>query len=195
REVVRLGETRPRTVDMRVIAATNRDLDKMVAEGHFREDLFFRLSRARIELPPLRRRGEDVVGLAEWFAHQVSELRGLPIAISENAKNALRQHLWPGNVRELYNVIQYAAHMTESGSITSSGIVLGSATPKQEVDSLCSLPYKEAHIEFDKVYLSRALQRARGSAAACSRQIELPRTSLRRRLRNYGIQYIDDLGD
>ncbi|MEX1363065.1 MAG: sigma 54-interacting transcriptional regulator [Nannocystaceae bacterium] len=195
REVTRLGETRPRTVDMRVVAATNRDLDKMVAEGHFREDLFFRLSHARVELPPLRRRGDDVIGLAEWFAQQVSQLRGLPILISESAKNALRQHSWPGNVRELFNVIQYAAHMTESGVITSSSIVLGSPVSKQEVDFLCSLPYKQAHIEFDKVYLSRALQRARGSAAACSRQIDLPRTSLRRRLRDYDIRYIDDLDD
>ncbi len=109
RQIERVGGGTPLPVDARIVAATHRDLGRMVREGRFREDLFYRLDVARLHLPPLRERGEDLVHLAEAFvARWATELRGHPVRVTEGALLYLRAHPWPGNVRELENVVKRA---------------------------------------------------------------------------------------
>lgn len=187
REVVRLGETHPRAVDIKVIAATNRDLEKMVSEGQFREDLFFRLSRARIELPPLRERGNDTMELARHFADEVGQEKGITFSFSDAAERLLGNHTWKGNVRELRDVVRVAAHFTDGDEIGVGDIVLGSTAATQQMSRLLEMPYRQAHIEFDRTYLINALRITKGSVAACARMLRMSRTTLRRRLVTLGI--------
>lgn len=191
REVIRLGETRARAVDVKVIAATNRDLEKMVAEGQFREDLYYRLSRARMELPPLRHREDDILELAQSFLDEVARERDISLTLSEPLKSALMRHPWPGNVRELRGVIQHAAHVAACGEIGVNDVVLGGSVSIGQMDRLYALPYREAHQEFDRVYLVSALKEAKGSAAACARKLVMSRTTLRRRFQVLGISSIE----
>jgi transcriptional regulator with PAS, ATPase and Fis domain len=107
-EVTALGEQKPRRVDVRVLAATHRDLDRLVREGRFREDLFYRLNVIPLQVPPLRDRKEDVVALARMFIARLAPDAGSPPELASDAVQALRAHNWPGNVRELRNVIERA---------------------------------------------------------------------------------------
>jgi len=102
-EVRAVGDSKVRKVDVRVIAATNQDLEAAVAAGRFREDLYFRLNVLRLELPPLRDRGDDVLLLARKFLAEASERAGRPLVLSKPAEAALRRAPWPGNVRQLQN--------------------------------------------------------------------------------------------
>jgi transcriptional regulator with GAF, ATPase, and Fis domain len=112
-----VGSSRTRKVDVRVVAATNRDLPRAIAEGRFREDLFYRLNVFPLTLPPLRARGEDVVLLAERFAQKFAARAGRVIApLTPDAAARLRSYPWPGNVRELQNVIERAV-ITASGGV------------------------------------------------------------------------------
>ena len=116
-EVMRIGETRPRTTDLRIVAATNRDLQREVDGGRFRRDLFFRLGVARLELPPLRDRPRDLALLAATLLGEAC--RGLgrpPLDLSIGAALALFRHDWPGNIRELRHVIEYAASAARDGA-------------------------------------------------------------------------------
>ncbi|MDK9726231.1 MAG: nif-specific transcriptional activator NifA [Sterolibacteriaceae bacterium MAG5] len=116
-ELERVGGSRTMKVDVRVIAATHRDLEAAVDAGSFREDLYYRLNVMPILLPPLRERPEDVPDLARHLARRIGEMQGRPVAITEAAVRRLSQYPWPGNVRELENCLERAAIMSESGSI------------------------------------------------------------------------------
>jgi transcriptional regulator with PAS, ATPase and Fis domain len=125
REVQRLGSTRVRRADVRVIAATNRDLHQSMARGTLREDLFYRLNVFGITLPPLRARREDVLPLSEAFLDEIGRTFGRPPAgISREAREALLQHDWPGNVRELRNTLERAAIVCEGGLILAEHLGL-----------------------------------------------------------------------
>jgi len=116
-EVMRVGETAPRTIDLRIVAATNRDLPREVELGRFRSDLFFRLGSARLELPPLRDRPRDIALLARTLlAEACRRLERSPLGLSIGAAVALFRHDWPGNVRELRHVIEYAAATAQDGA-------------------------------------------------------------------------------
>jgi len=191
REVVRLGETRPRAVDIRVIAATHRNLEKMVSEGQFREDLFFRLSGSRIEIPPLRQRGDDIVELAEHFMGEVGRERNIAFTLTDSARKLLRSQPWKGNVRELRHVMRLAAHLAGTAEIDACNIVLGSGASGQPLEWLFEMNYRQAHREFDRAFLTNALRLAKGSVAACARMLRMSRTTLRRRLDDLGIASLD----
>jgi DNA-binding NtrC family response regulator len=114
KEIAMLGSTRTRRVDVRILAATNKDLPSLVAKGGFREDLFFRLHVLTIEVPPLRDRGDDVVRLARHFAARFAgERGGRTLRFSDAALRSLKEYTWPGNVRELENVVQRLSIMSE----------------------------------------------------------------------------------
>jgi transcriptional regulator with GAF, ATPase, and Fis domain len=113
-EFERVGDERTHSVDVRVIAATNRDLENAVAEGRFREDLFYRLSVFPIEVPPLRQRGDDIVQLAAHFLERASQAFGhRPLTLSKQQAALLKQYTWPGNIRELKNVIERAVILSQ----------------------------------------------------------------------------------
>ena len=115
-EIMPIGETRPQRVDVRVLAATNADLEQRVAEGKFREDLYYRLSVIRIHVPPLRDRREEIPHLSTFFLREASERLGKPdMQLSSEALDMFSQYWWPGNVRQLKNEIQRAVAMSAPG--------------------------------------------------------------------------------
>jgi transcriptional regulator with GAF, ATPase, and Fis domain len=125
REIKRVGGDRTIKVDVRVLAATNRDLRAMVNAGTFREDLYFRLSVIHAELPPLRERREDIPQLAQHFLKEVATRRGVTMTLSQDAIAALVSHAFPGNVRELRNVVERAASLASGPTITRADLVFG----------------------------------------------------------------------
>src|SRR5690606_26151452 len=126
REIKRVGGGRTIKVDVRVLAATNRDLRAEVTAGNFREDLYFRLSVVHVELPPLRDRRDDIPALAQHFLREVAGRRGIAMSIEPAAMHALVMHSWPGNVRELRNVVERAAALCDGPVITRADVVFGS---------------------------------------------------------------------
>jgi len=125
REIKRVGGDRTIKVDVRVLAATNRDLRAEVNNNTFREDLYFRLSVVHVELPPLRERREDLPQLCNHFLREVAQRRGLNLSFGQDAMAALVSHSWPGNVRELRNVVERAAALSDGPVISRSDLVFG----------------------------------------------------------------------
>jgi DNA-binding NtrC family response regulator len=125
REIKRVGGDRTYKVDVRVLAATNRDLRDEVNKGTFREDLYFRLSVVHVELPPMRDRREDVPNLANHFLRDVGQRRGMNMSFSQDAMAALMSHAWPGNVREMRNVVERASALSDGPVITRTDLVFG----------------------------------------------------------------------
>jgi len=125
REIKRVGGDRMYKVDVRVLAATNRDLREEVNRGSFREDLYFRLSVVHVELPPIRERREDIPGLANHFLRDISARRGITMSWAHDAMAALINHGWPGNVRELRNVVERAAALSDGPEITRADLMFG----------------------------------------------------------------------
>ncbi|HET9620159.1 MAG TPA: sigma 54-interacting transcriptional regulator [Kofleriaceae bacterium] len=125
REIKRVGGDRTHKVDVRVLAATNRDLREEVNKGTFREDLYFRLSVVHVELPPMRERKDDIPGLANHFLREVGTRRGMTMSWSQDALVAMMNHSWPGNVREMRNVVERAAALSDGPVITRADLVFG----------------------------------------------------------------------
>jgi DNA-binding NtrC family response regulator len=133
----RIGGRAPIPVDVRVVAATNKDLRAAAESGEFRRDLFFRLAVFPVEIPPLRERGDDITLLARHFAAQLGkEMRGREAVLSEASINALREHSWPGNVRELENAIERACILSDSTTLEPSDLGLMKATAPEAFDEL-----------------------------------------------------------
>jgi transcriptional regulator with GAF, ATPase, and Fis domain len=125
-EFERLGGTRTLRVDVRLIAATNRDLSAMVQAGHFREDLYYRLNVVAIEMPPLRERKDDIVPLANSFIHRFSaELKKKIDGLEPEAQKLLMRYNWPGNIRELQNTIERAMLLAEGRALAADDLRLG----------------------------------------------------------------------
>jgi DNA-binding NtrC family response regulator len=123
REVVRVGSRQPRKVDLRLVAATNVNLEAAVQAGRFREDLYYRLNVARLTLPPLRERGGDILPLARHFLEQYARrLRIAPPELSPQARERMLVHAWPGNIRELENVIHYAMLVCRNGRVEAADL-------------------------------------------------------------------------
>lgn len=187
REVMRLGEpAKPRHLDVRVVAATHRDLRYEVAEGRFREDLFYRLARGLITLPPLRERGEDVLALTEVFLTRLRNDFGIEVRVGVACRDALLRHSWPGNVRELRNCVEQAAHIKRTGELAPSDLRLGSLVRKGRAVSDLADPgktYSDAHVELDKVFLPKVLEETGGNLSEASRRLGLSRDTLRAKLK------------
>jgi len=182
KEVRRLGESLPRKVNVRVVAATNRALETMVEQGNFRQDLYFRLKVATVELPPLRDRGGDVLVLAERFLSEV-RTRGRDARLSAEARRALTGHSWPGNVRELRNSLEAAAALAAGGAITPEHLDLRASTaPTGEGD------YHRQVDEFRRRLVRRALEAADGSLAGAARQLGVTRQFLSQFVRQHALE-------
>jgi transcriptional regulator with PAS, ATPase and Fis domain len=195
RQVKPVGAGRYRAADVRIMAATNRDLRLAVNEGTFRADLFYRLSVVRLHLPALRERPEDVELMADLFMRDYWQrmASGTPPPLSRDTMQRLVAHRWPGNIRELRNFIERVAVMAKSGSGAQPELdPPPAASEAQGVSSLAELPYKDAKMkwvdQFDVSYVTELLSRNKGNVAAAARQAGVDRTYLFRLIRKYGIE-------
>jgi transcriptional regulator with GAF, ATPase, and Fis domain len=187
REFEPLGSEATRKVDVRVIAATNRDLAALVAEGRFQHDLFYRLSVIPIVIPPLRERREDVPALAEHFVAKHAPRAGRRAAgIDEDALSALRGHAWPGNVRELENTVERALVLCRGDRITAADLSLLGAPPAQPA----GLPSRRLrdNVEWaEQESVRRALDQARGVKKDAAELLGLSQRALSYYLAKYRI--------
>jgi DNA-binding NtrC family response regulator len=180
-EVERVGASRARKVDVRILSATNADLGAEVAAGRFREDLLFRLNTIEIRLPALRERREDIGALAEHFlAKYASRYRKALVGLEPEALATLMAHQWPGNVRELDHTMERAVLMAQGGRLRDSDLGLrdGGAPPKLE-----DLPLEEV----ERVLIRKALERHEGNVSQAARALGLSRSALYRRLQYHGL--------
>ena len=183
----RVGGTRNVKVDIRVIAATNKDLKQAVKDGTFREDLFFRLNVVSLELPPLRDRPDDITPLAEFFlAQHLREMKRSPRRFTQDTLKYMKCYSWPGNIRELSNAIARAVVLGIEEEIVPEQLGLGpwGADPFQEGDNL---PYHDAIEQYSRHILEQALQRSHGSQTKAAELLQLQRTYLSRLLKQKGI--------
>ena len=179
-EVTPIGESRPRKVDVRVLAATHRNLVEAVGSGHFRADLLYRIRIARIHLPPLRNRPEDIPLLAGTFLKLSRHITQKDVeSLSPSAMRALLDYYWPGNVRELKSAIEFAVIQCESANIE----------PHDLPPEIVTHPSSQKGIpgNSDKELLLAALERADGNRSEAARLLGISRATLFRRLSLYGL--------
>jgi two-component system response regulator HydG len=178
-------------VDVRVISATNRDLTRMVSEGRFREDLFYRLNVVPIELPPLRDRPGDVEELARWFVGQLSPRIGRKVTgLEPEALELLRRHRWPGNVRELENVIEQALVFAEGELVRTQD--LPEAIRGAPAAAGLPVPSGDRSLtdileDLERQLILAAYERARGVKAETARLLGIKPSALYYKLEKYGI--------
>jgi transcriptional regulator with GAF, ATPase, and Fis domain len=190
REFMRLGSTRVLHADIRVIAATNRDLHAAMQRGEFREDLYYRLGVFEISLPALRDRLDDVLELADTFLAEIGETVGRPAAgISREAREHLLTYEWPGNVRELRNAIERAVILADGGFIRSEHLPV---TPRRAArgddESAASLPAGGVNLEdIERSLVVKALTQARHNKTRAAKLLGLTRAQLYSRIEKYGL--------
>jgi two-component system, NtrC family, response regulator HydG len=189
-----VGSEAPRPVDVRIIAATNRDLTAAVREREFREDLYYRLAVVALELPPLRDRPEDVVPLALHFAARFAGSHGRPVrAITEGALRRLVGYPWPGNVRELRNVMDRAVVLAGGPVLRSAHLRLGEAAPRTSArtepqNGGGGYPPSLSLAEVEADHIRRVLDAGGGHIGRAADVLGIHRNTLARKLREYGIE-------
>ncbi len=199
-QLLRVGSTRPRRVDVRVLVATHRNLEQRVKEGLFREDLFYRLAVAPIHLPPLRERREDIAGLSGMFCHQVStELKIPHREMTRDALEKLQQYRFPGNLRELKNLIERAYILSGNPQIDADDLPLGRQEAVNEGNGeihagQLAIPLADSFDltgvleKAEKELIARTLNSTRGAQAEAARRMGLSRSALAYKLNKYGIR-------
>lgn len=184
REFEPLGSSLPVKANVRVIAASNRDLDSMVKDGTFRKDLFYRINVVRVVLPPLRDRIEDVHLLIKHFIDRFNRMQGKDIAgISDDALAILMRHEWPGNIRELENVIEHAFVLCKSGLIRIENLPKGIVT--SNVKNIYTAGSTLA--EIDKQFIVETLKRNNWKKLATAQELGINKTTLWRKIKKLGI--------
>lgn len=197
-EIMPVGETRPQQVDVRVITATNADLEQRVAEGRFREDLYYRLSVIRIHVPPLRQRREEIPHLSTFFLREASDRLGKPdVQLSSTVLDLFSQYWWPGNVRQLRNEIQRSVAMALPG---------GTVEPEHLSPDLTNEPHRSAERapttvalrggqtlasvvdDVERDLIRDTLARNRGNISESARSLGLTRRGLYLKLRRLGLE-------
>ena len=175
RTVLRVGESRPEPVDIRVVAATNKVIEEEIKRGAFREDLYYRLNVVAIQLPPLRERGDDVVALARYFLQQYAREFGARVrGFTPGALVAMRRHPWPGNVRELENLVKKAVVLAEKALVSAEDLGI-------DPDVLEPIaPLTHATRDFQKRYVNEVLERNQGNRTKTAKDLGVdPRTIFR----------------
>ncbi|QWR78639.1 sigma-54-dependent transcriptional regulator [Candidatus Magnetomonas plexicatena] len=184
-EFQRVGGSKNIKVDVRIIAATNKDLQKEVKEGKFREDLFFRLNVIPVIVPPLRERKDDLPILIEHFMGSFAAEYARPLrVISPEAMNTLIAHDWPGNVRELKNTLERLFIMTQSKVITPNDISIGD-TPQKDYFAYETL--REARDSFEKDYIIKQLVKHKWNVSKTAETLQIERSNLHRKIKGYDI--------
>jgi len=175
------------TVDARIVASTNKNLDEEIARGNFREDLFYRLNVIPFYVPPLRERLEDVQALAEHFSREFSDAYGRrPKQFSEEASDTLRQYTWPGNVRELRNLIERIVIMNPQQRIERKHIP--ALTPRPAARGQASFStLQEARAAYERDFIIKKLEECQGSVSRAAEALGLERSHLYRKMKSLGI--------
>lgn len=188
KSVKKVGSNEAKKVNVRLIAATNRDLEKMVKEGTFRDDLYFRLNVISLRIPPLRERIEDLPLIVDSLIEKVS---GNPYTkangISPRAMEYIKKYPWPGNVRELENVIEHAANFVDEGGMIQTKHLPGNITGIEESSEIKGL--KEMLAEVERQAIIDALMKQGGSRTKAAKVLGLSRTSLYEKLEKYDIRF------
>lgn len=195
RVVNRLGDTRARSVDVRLVASTNRDLKAEVAAGRFRSDLFYRISTVSIKVPPLRERGDDSILLIDHFNHKLAQRRAIaPLHFSNEALDALLAYTWPGNVRELRNLVERLHLLTSNSFVGIEDLPIEITHPAKPLDDISI----GADIQVDsKIYsfqdaerqaIHNALASEHGNLSKVAQRLGISRPTLYRKLDQFGIK-------
>ena len=186
REVAPVGADRPVKVDVRVIAATHRDLESMVRDGAFRADLFYRLSVITVQVPPLRDIKDDIPLLIRHFSDQLA----LPCRLSPEALVLLQRYRWPGNVRELRNVLERASVLCRGGEIGPEHLRLAEPDPSSASDPAAkdAAPLSPAQLKaLERQMIKEAMERNGNNKAAVARELGIPLSTLKRRIADFGL--------
>ena len=186
-QIERIGGERPIPVDVRIIAATNRDLRAEMAAGRFRDDLYYRINVLPLHLPPLRERAQDIPELVAHFFARLRAREGLETPrLSDDAHAHLRAYTWPGNVRELANVCERLAILYRARTIGAAEVA--TVLPAQDGAEVEDLPLNERLDGYERRLIERALDDAHGSVADAARRLRTDRANLYRRMRRLGIE-------
>jgi two-component system nitrogen regulation response regulator NtrX len=189
--VTRIGGSKPIQVDVRVLAATNKDLDIEIAEGRFREDLLYRLNVVPIDVPPLRERTDDIPALVAFFAEQLASSAGVPgRKFADDAVRRLRSRSWPGNIRELRNAVERALILASGKTITAADIdhllpgpvVVGAPAGASE-----SQTFETFKLEAEKQFLTQKLKEHDWNVSETARSLKMPRSNLYKKIERYGL--------
>ena len=191
-EVQRLGSTERRAVNFRLVSATNRKLEADVAEGRFREDLYYRIHVYPVEVPPLRERPEDIPAIAMHHLAIISKRENLKLRLTADAVEKLVGHGWPGNVRDLVNTLERAALLAENGTIDGSHVVLSSATGGRQTTGTL-VPYRRAKTLFETEYYTQLLRTASGNISLAAKLAQKTRKEIYDALKR--LELDRDLGD
>jgi two-component system, NtrC family, response regulator AtoC len=193
-EVERVGSTKPVKIDVRIVSATNVDLDELVRNGGFREDLYYRLNVIPLHLPPLRERREDILPLVSHFLDKFSHLMGRPVMnIAKPALEALERYRWPGNVRELENMVERLVALTEGDSIHLEDLPAEIAGQGGETRGLClelspdGIDMPLAIAELERKLISKAMEIGAGVKTKAAELLGLNRTTLVEKMKRLGI--------
>ncbi len=193
RKIRRVGGQKEIAINVRIIAATNKDLGILVQEGKFRDDLFYRLNNLKIELPPLRDRREDIMPLIKQYLYQLCSKKGQTMRMfTREAEEALKNYSWPGNVRELQNIVNRTFYLCSNQLIQLSDIPLPFAQLKTPIsDDILSLNYKDAKEkiieQFEAEYLTHHLKKNDGNISRTAEECSLDRRTIHRLISRYNI--------
>lgn len=201
KEIRPLGANRTKHIDVRIIAATNRDLQQEIAEKHFREDLYYRLNVIPVQISPLRERKEDIEDLANYFI-RTYQTAGENYSLSSEALIKLQEYDWPGNIRELENVIQRALCFTSAGTLRPEDIQIGDSTAKASSKQATSAAteqsstgkelsdyenFRQMQLEQERKFLIQKIRECNGSVREAAQKLGLFRTALYNRLNHLGV--------
>ena len=183
-EVYPVGSSVPRSIDVRVISATNMPLQEMIKEKSFREDLYYRINAIEIEIPPLRNRKEDIPVLSAFFLKKYAEQYGKSgLVLSRAAKEQLKEHAWPGNIRELEHAIEKAVILSETEKISQISLSSGPAGDGKQGPSTTSLNLEE----HERSVIAQALREERGNISATAKVLGINRSTLYQKMKKYGL--------
>jgi DNA-binding NtrC family response regulator len=178
REIVRVGSNQPIKVDFRCVAATNRDLEKLIEEGKFRPDLFYRLNVFRIELPPLRERRDDIPALVNHFVHKFSLAMNKKITrVAPSAMNLLQQQPWTGNVRELENAVERAMVVAQEPELRDQDFIFKAVAPNGSPKTL---------EDIEKAHILRVLEQCHWNQTRAAEMLDIDRVTLHHKIKRYG---------
>jgi len=187
KEVVPVGATEPQPVDVRLLAATNRDLEQDIREGRFRQDLYYRLNVVSIEIPPLRERKEDIPVLAEHFLDELADERGERKRLSEDAREILEDYGWPGNVRELENVLERAYVLTDGETIEPGVLPEELREPAPEPLVRETPPPNPTLEVIEQAYIEHVLRAEGGNKTRAAEVLGIDPSTLYRKINRYGL--------